>query len=523
VSPRTETAYKAKEAGEGPQHSEAQGSVSMVDAGVVQLQFAFLSGEIPTVQAEREVSRGHSTASALVGRPEHEGRQEPPRCAEPVTTPNGRTGNRRSEDKPESQSNLLERILSRENMLLAWKRVKANKGAAGIDAMTVEQLPEFVRQYWTHIRLSLEKGTYTPRAVRRVEIPKPTGGKRPLGIPTVLDRLIQQAIAQVLGPLFEPVFSEHSYGFRPQRSAHQAIRAVQNAAQEGYKVAVDADLSKFFDTVNHDVLMRLVGRRVNDKRVMRLIARYLCAGVSLNGCIEATAQGVPQGGPLSPLLANIVLHELDKELEQREHRFARYADDFIIMVKSRSAGQRVFASIRRFIEKRLCLCVNETKSKVAPLQECRFLGFRIHHKRIRWDPDVEREFKRRIRKLTGRNWGVSMEFRLHKLAEYMRGWGNYYGISEYYTPIPKLDKWIRRRVRLCYWKMWKKPRKRMAELMKLGTGKKEAILAGRSRKGYWCLSSTLATQSGMTSDWLAEQGLLSLKDLWVAIHYPQQR
>jgi len=271
-------------------------------------------------------------------------------------------------------------------MLRAWKRVKANKGAAGIDEMTVEQFPEFIRHHWEDMRSSLIKGTYQPEPVRRVEIPKPTGGKRPLGIPTVTDRVIQQAIAQALGALFEPVFSQHSYGFRPHRSAHQAVGAVQNAVQEGYTVAVDADLSRFFDTVNHDVLMRLVSVRVQDRRVMKLIARYLRAGVSVKGTVEPTTQGVPQGGPLSPLLANVVLNELDKELERRGHRFARYADDFIIQVKSQTAGERVYASIRRFLEKRLHLQVNETKSKVAPIKDCRFLGFRIQAKHIRWDP-----------------------------------------------------------------------------------------------------------------------------------------
>ncbi len=434
--------------------------------------------------------------------------------------PNGGDGDLSTRDKLKPQSGLLERILSRENMLLAWKRVKANKGTAGIDKMTVDEFPAFIRHHWEDMRSSLIKGTYQPAPVRRVEIPKATGGKRPLGIPTVTDRVIQQAIAQVLGPLFEPVFSQNSYGFRPQRSAHQAVQAVQKAVQGGYTIAVDADLSRFFDTVDHDVLMRRVSVQVHDKRVMRLIARYLHAGVSDNGHVEPTTQGVPQGGPLSPLLANVVLHELDKELEQRGHRFARYADDFIIVVKSRSAGHRVYTGIRNFIEQRLHLRVNEAKSKVAPIGECRFLGFRIHGKSIRWDPDVEREFKRRIRKLTSRRWGISMEVRLHKLTEYMRGWTNYFGLSEYYTPIPKLDKWIRRRIRLCYWKMWKKPRKRMSELMKLGTSRKEAILAGRSRKGLWVLSRTLATQTGMTDAWLASQGVLSLKERWVAIHYP---
>lgn len=494
---------------------------STVDAGVVQLKFAFLSGDTPPREEGRGDSRRRSTASALAGRPEHEGRQEPRRSAAPSEKPNGGDGSPSTQDKPEPQSELLERILSRENMLRAWKRVKANKGAAGIDEMPVEAFPEFIRHHWENIRLSLERGTYQPKPVRRVEIPKPTGGKRPLGIPTVLDRVIQQAIAQVLGPLFEPVFSRNSYGFRPQRSAHQAIRAVREAVQEGYTVAVDADLSKFFDTVNHDVLMRLLSVYVRDKRVMKLVARYLHAGVSVEGHVEPTTRGVPQGGPLSPLLANVVLNELDRELERRGHRFARYADDFIILVKSRTAGQRVYAGIRDFIQKRLHLAVNETKSKVAPAGECRFLGFRIQGRQIRWDPDAEREFKRRIRQITSRRWGISMEVRLQKLREYMQGWINYFGISEHYSPLPKLDQWIRRRIRLCYWKMWKKPRKRMSELMKLGTHRKQAILAGRSRKGVWVLSRTLATQTGMTDAWLASNGLLSLKEQWVAIHYPQ--
>ena len=518
VSPRTETSYKAEYPGEVAQHTEVQSLGGTVDDGIVQLEFTLLSGEIPGDAGG--VSRRHSTARALAGRPEHEGRPKPPRCAEPSMKPNGGDELPSTRDKPRPQSNLLERILSRENMLKAWKRVKANKGAAGIDEMTVEQFPEFARHHWDEVRLSLLKGTYKPKAVRRVEIPKPTGGKRPLGIPTVLDRVIQQATAQVLSPLFEPVFSDNSYGFRPQRSAHMAIRAVQKAVQEGCTTGVDADLSKFFDTVNHDALMRLLSVHVQDQRVMRLIARYLRSGVSINGYIEPTTQGVPQGGPLSPLLANVTLNELDKELDQRGHRFARYADDFVILVKSQSAGKRVYAGIRAFIEKCLHLRVNESKSKVAPIGKCSFLGFRIHRKRIRWDIDIEREFKRRIRELTSRKWGISMEARLHKLKEYISGWTNYFGISEYYTPIPKLDKWIRRRIRLCYWKMWKKPRKRMSELMKLGTSRKEAILAGRSRKGLWTLSRTLATQSGMTDAWLASQGLLSIKELWVAIHYP---
>lgn len=285
--------------GEPAQHGEAPGSVRTVDAEVVQLEFAFLSGEIPSVESGREVSRGRSTAGASVGRAEHEGRGEPLRSSQPSVKPYGGDGMRSPQDKPEPRNGLLERILSRGNMLKAWKRVKANKGAPGIDEMTVEKFPEFARKGWEHIRSSLMRGTYRPEPVRRVDIPKASGGTRPLGIPTVLDRVIQQAISQVFGGMFEPAFSENSYGFRPGRSAHHAVNAVRKAGAEGYAIAVDADLSKFFDTVNHDMLMRLLGRRVRDKRVLRLIAHYLRAGVSKDGVVEPVTEGVPQGGPLS--------------------------------------------------------------------------------------------------------------------------------------------------------------------------------------------------------------------------------
>ena len=523
MSPRTGTAYKAKREDEPALHGEVPGSSRMVDAEVVQLQFAFLSGEIPTAESGREVSRGRSTAGASAGRAEHEWRGEPLRSSQTSMKPNGGDGMRSPQDKPEPRNGLLERILSRGNMQKAWKRVKANKGAPGIDEMTVEEFPEFARKGWETIRTSLMKGTYQPRPVRRVEIPKASGGTRPLGIPTVTDRVIQQAISQVLGGMFEPAFSENSYGFRPGRSAHQAVNAVRRADMEGYSVAVDADLSKFFDTVNHDKLMSLLGRRVRDKRVLRLIARYLHAGFSKDGVVGATVEGVPQGGPLSPLLANIVLDELDKELERRGHRFARYADDFIILVKSVTAGRRVFAGIRKYIERKLHLRINESKSKVAPVRECDFLGFRISGRKIRWSPDVGREFKRRIKELTSRSWGISMEERIRKLSEYMRGWMNYFGISEYYRPIPDLEVWIRRRIRLCFWKMWKKTRRRRTELIKLGTHPMDAILTARSRQGYWHLSRSLATQTGMTNSWLSSLGLPSIKEQWIAIHYPHQR
>ena len=415
---------------------------------------------------------------------------------------------------------LLEHVLEPDNLMRAWKQVKSNKGAPGIDGVTIAQFPAYIQERWQGIGAAILDGTYVPSPVLRVEIPKPDGGMRPLGIPTVMDRVIQQAIAQVLMPIFDPGFSESSFGFRPGRCAHDAVYKVQDYIKQGYRVAVDMDLAKFFDTVNHDVLMNRVSRKVKDKRILKLIGRYLRAGVVNNGRLEYTRKGVPQGGPLSPLLANILLDDLDKELEARGHRFARYADDFIILVKSQGAGKRVMKSICRFLEQRLKLSVNEKKSKVANVEDCSFLGFIFCRGKIRWSQKAFVEFKRRIRLLTGRSWFVSMDYRLKKLAEYIRGWMNYYGISEYYRPIPGLDEWLRRRIRMCYWKQWRKTRTKVRNLLKLGTSKRTAILTALSRKGYWRLARTLATHTGMTNKWLAKQGLIFIKEMWIRIHYP---
>jgi RNA-directed DNA polymerase len=423
-------------------------------------------------------------------------------------------------ESPDPNDHLLERVVSRENMRRAWKRVKANKGAPGIDNKSVEDLPEIARKNWDSIRESLLAGTYQPLPVLRVEIPKATGGTRPLGIPTVVDRLIQQAIYQVLMPIFDPEFSDHSYGFRPGRSAHNAVRKVREYIREGYRTAVDLDLSQFFDTVNHDVLMHRVARKVRDKRVLRLVGKYLRAGVMVNGRMQKTPQGVPQGGPLSPLLANILLDDLDKELERRGHRFVRYADDFVILVKSQRAAERVKAGIQRFLERKLKLTINEDKSQVAPTDHIDFLGFTFKGTKIRWSEKAFREFKRRVKKLTGRSWFVTMSYRMEKLAQYLRGWMNYFGISEYYRPIPEIDHWLRRRVRMCYWKQWRRFRTRVRNLLKLGTHPGVAIPMCFSRKGPWKCARTLATQTGMTNQWLKDQGLLSVKEQWVNIQYP---
>ena len=282
---------------------------------------------------------------------------------------------RRVIESPDPNAHLLERILSRENMQSAWKRVKANKGAPGIDNISIEEFPDFAREHWNDIRESLSDGSYQPLPVKRVEIPKQSGGTRPLDIPTVTDRLIQQAISQVLTPIFDPEFSNFSYGFRPGRSAHDAVYIVRDYIKVGYRIAVDMDLSKFFDTVNHDVLMHRVARKIKDKRVLKLTGKYLRAGVVVNGRRQVTRKGVPQGGPLSPLLANILLDDLDKELEKRGHRFVRYADDFLVLVKSHRAGARVSRSIERFLNRRLKLKVNEEKSRVAKTDDTDFLGF----------------------------------------------------------------------------------------------------------------------------------------------------
>ena len=415
----------------------------------------------------------------------------------------------------------MAQVLARENLRRAWNQVRANHGAPGVDGMTVEQFPVFVKSSaWATVREALEDGTYQPQPVRRVYIPKVGGGQRPLGIPTVLDRVIQQALAQVLEPLFDPEFSDRSYGFRKRRGAHDAVQQARAYLKEGYPVAVDMDLAKFFDTVNFDVLMRRVSRKMGDPVVLRLIWRYLRAGVMEDGQEKPSEQGVPQGGPLSPLLANIVLHDLDMELEKRGHRFVRYADDFLVLVKSEKAGQRVMASLTRFLKKVLRLEVNPAKSKVAPLNQCRFLGFTFRGKKIVWSDKSLAQFRRRVRELTGRSWGVSMDHRMAKLSEYLRGWMAYFALSEYYRPVPELDEWIRRRLRMCYWKQWRRCRKRVGELLKLGVSERQAVLTSLSRKSYWHLSRTKATQMGLNDAWLKAQGLVSVRELWIAFHYP---
>jgi RNA-directed DNA polymerase len=395
-----------------------------------------------------EVSRGHSTCSHT-GKGQTQNRLNVPASSSDAKRPYDSVLRRRVTDQLEPKTALLEQIVSRENMLKAWEQVKANQGCHGIDKITIDAFPKYAQAHWATIRASLMAETYEPLPVRRVEIPKKTGGKRPLGIPTIQDRLIQQAIAQVLGSIFDPTFSDSSFGYRPGKSAHQAVYQLRQYIQAGRKVAVDMDLSKFFDTVNHDVLMHRVAKRVYDKRVLRLIGKYLRAGVVIKGRLTSTRQGVPQGGPLSPLLSNIMLDDLDKELEKRGHCFARYADDFVILVKSTTAANRVMASITCFLERRLKLRVNLEKSRVCPTNDCEFLGFTFRGTKIRWLQRAFDDFKRRVKLLTGRSWRVSMSYRIMKLNQYLQGWMGYFGISEYYRPFQKIDPWIRRRIGNC--------------------------------------------------------------------------
>ena len=426
----------------------------------------------------------------------------------------------RSDSKPAFSEDLFERVLQRGNLQKAWKRVRANKGAAGIDGMTIDEFLGWAKSgCWKRVVAELETGRYRPSPVRRVEIDKPDGGTRQLGIPTVVDRVIQQAIAQVLTPIFDPGFSNSSFGFRPERNGQQAVKQVQCIIKEGRRIAVDVDLSKFFDRVNHDLLMTHLGRKVKDKRLLKLINRYLRAGVIDNQLHKESREGVPQGGPLSPLLANILLDSLDKELERRGHKFARYADDFTILVKSQRAGKRVLHSISQYLQNRLKLVINKTKSHVVKTSESKFLGFTFRGGRIQWHPKTLLKFKQQVRRLTNRNWGVSMRYQLFKTSQFIRGWINYFGIANCYQLCVDLDHWIRRRVRMAYWRQWRKPRTKVRSLMRLGVRVQSAVACGITSKGPWRSSKTPGIQQALSNAYLKSQGLYALRDGWIKLHH----
>jgi len=420
-------------------------------------------------------------------------------------------------------SNLLEMVLERGNLKRAYEQVVRNKGSHGIDGMTVAQLKRHLQENWEQIKSQLMADKYKPSPVRRVEIPKPDGGIRLLGIPTVLDRMIQQAIAQVLNGVFDHTFSENSYGFRKGRSAHDAIKAALEHISEGYKVVVDMDLEKFFDRVNHDRLMSRIVKRVGDKRLLKLIRRYLESGIMINGIEVITEDGVPQGGNLSPLLSNIVLDELDKELEKRGHRFVRYADDCNIYVKSKRAGERVYGSIKTYLETKLKLKVNEGKSAVASPIRRKFLGFSFYYKKggepaIRIHQLSYQRLKEKVRRVTNRNWGVSMEYRLKKLSETTNGWINYFGVADGAGQLQNLDNWIRRRLRACIWKQWKKVKTKFKNLQKLGIDKSKAWEFANTRKGFWRISKSPILHRTITNHRLERFGFKSLVNRYQAVH-----
>jgi len=416
-------------------------------------------------------------------------------------------------ESPAISERLMEEVIERENLREALRRVKANRGSPGVDGMRVDELAGYLRGHWPGIRQQLLSGTYKPQPVKRVEIPKPQGGVRKLGIPTVLDRFIQQAAMQVLQRRWDPMFSRHSYGFRPKRSAHQAVAQAQQYVAEGYRWVVDIDLEKFFDRVNHDKLMGEVAKRITDKRVLKVIRGYLNTGVMENGLVSAMEEGTPQGGPLSPLLSNIVLDELDRELEKRGHRFVRYADDCNIYVRSQRAGLRVMKSLVNFIMVRLKLRVNGEKSAVGRPWERKFLGFSFtsnREPRRRIAQAAVKRFKERVRELTRRTRGVSLEEMVKELIVYLRGWQEYFGFCQTPSVLQSFDEWVRHRLRATAWKQWKQGRTRFGELRRRGVGKDLAAQTAGSAHGPWRLANSPALNMALPNAYFSSLGLPTL-------------
>ena len=419
-------------------------------------------------------------------------------------------------------SEMLEKILSNENIQTAYKRVYANKGAGGVDGITVNELEEYMEEHWSSIKAQIRERKYRPQPVLRVEIPKPNGGIRKLGIPTVIDRVIEQAITQVLTPIFDPMFSENSYGFRPNRRCEQAIIKLLEYFNDGYLWIVDIDLEKFFDKVPQDRLMSYVGRVIHDSDTESLIARYLKAGVMNKGKYEPTEIGTPQGGNLSPLLSNIMLNELDKELESRGLRFTRYADDCVIVVKSNAAAKRVMYSITDWIERKLGLKVNAEKTKITPPSKLKYLGFGFWKDKTEWKArpheDSVNKFKRKLKYLCKRNWGVDLTYRIKKINEVTRGWINYFRIGSMKQKLERIDGQMRVRMIAIIWKQWKTRAKRVWGLRKLGIEKKQAILMARMGNRYMVAAHNPTLKQAITKEKLTKRGLISLSDYYAKVH-----
>jgi RNA-directed DNA polymerase len=422
----------------------------------------------------------------------------------------GRPAPRDTAPHPAEAGGLWESFLSRGNLAEALRRVEQNAGAAGIDGMSTEELRPWLRDHWPRVRSRLDAGTYRPRPVRRVMIPKPSGGRRALGVPAAVDRLICQALLQVLTPVFDPYFHPRSFGFRPGRSAHQAVEQARRFIADG-AACVDFDLDQFFDRVQHDALMARVARRVRDKRVLKLIRRYLEAGVMDGGLVHATEEGTPQGSPLSPLLSNVMLDDLDWELERRGHDFVRYADDGRIYVRSERAGLRVMESISQFVERRLKLRVNRDKSVVDRATSRTLLGFGFLYRggevKVRVDRKARQRAKDRLRRLTARNWGVSMERRIREINRFTVGWTAYFALADTPRPFEDLDEWLRRRLRQVRWKEWKRYRTRRRNLRALGLPEREAREWAGSRKGYWRLARSWVLSRALPNAYWTELGL----------------